>query len=81
MTVMGEGSLPGLISTQGPLVLFPLPHPGAEGRDRAALVGTSCVTRVSPLHTSRPGESTTSLGNLAQCPATLQGENFFPRPH
>ena len=49
--VIGEWSLPVLISTQEPFVTFSLPCAAEEGSDRAALVGTWRLARVNPPHT------------------------------
>jgi len=50
MMVAGECSLPVVISTLKPFIVFSHPCPAEEASDRAALVGTWCPARVNPPH-------------------------------
>jgi len=67
--VTGEWSLPVLISTLEPCVMFPLPGPDEEGSDRAALVGTWHLSR--PNQNTDPKMKPENLG--CSSPALLEG--------
>lgn len=66
-------SLSVLISTHEPLVLFSLPCPGAEGSDRAALVG-GCL---STLYTALRAKLCTSSTVQPNFTASLRAQCFL----
>ena len=72
MTVIGEWSLPVVISIHEPFIIFSLPCPAEEGSDRVALVGTWHPARVNPPH---PQNQNTVIAKLLP---VLHGFPKFP---
>lgn len=70
----GECSLPALLSTHEPFVVFSVPCPAEEGSDRVALVGISC-----PATTTLADCQVTHVGLLSFCFSALI--STFPHFH